>query len=308
MRTAVPNSNANVDLNADCAADLMLVALPPDAPVDVVDCAAPTQCELLVWLQHVCRSSDCDPVAEKWARAPDLNETLPAGAGQVSLADMDGDGLTDLVFTSAERSATRLHVWYAVVGERPPYCGASLPRELCAVGGSLSFDKYNFTIEDGWALASAGVWANATRPPTLSIADFSLDGFPEVLLPLRAPAHLPETANCGAGRACVLLLHNDDALRCQAEAGEVMSLRLYSGAEDAAATGVYRLVPLLADATGALFVDLYEDGVWDVLGTYPNGTLSAWRQVCRPTTVVYSRSLSFDSRCSRDVGRYRRST
>ena len=34
LRLAVPNSNANVDLNGDCRADLVVIALPPDAPAE----------------------------------------------------------------------------------------------------------------------------------------------------------------------------------------------------------------------------------------------------------------------------------
>jgi len=312
VRLAVPNSNANVDLNGDCAADLMLVALPGDAPRGEYSCAT-LRCQLLVWLHAPCHSSSCDPTAVMWSGAPEVNETLPAGAGQISLTDMDGDGLTDLIFGSQEGGHAIVHVWYAVLGEKPAYCGATIRRQLCSGGESLRFEKRNFTISDGWQFAH--VAANSSRPLTFSVADFNLDGFPEVLLPLWAPRTGQDLSNCGAERACVVMLHNDGSMRCDATS----ELRIFTPAAGASVTGTHRLVPVLVDATMAIFIDLFEDGVWDIIGGYPNGTLSAWRQepdvpdyflkmvtagaACSPAALDDDYDEYFGGRTSNGVGR-----
>ena len=53
------------------------------------------------------------------------------------------------------------------------------------------------------------------------------------------------------------MLHNDDALRCDAY---VSTLRVYATESAAAVAGEWRLLALLVDATMAVFVDLFEDG------------------------------------------------
>lgn len=128
---------------------------------------------------------------------------------------------------------------------------------------------------------------------TLSIADFDLDGYPEVqrsrparralsaftctpnalqvLLPLRAPPSLPDLYNCQLDHNCIVMLHNDGMMRCD----DTDQLKLYVPSEPSQVVGQsHRLVPVLADATMAIFIDLFEDGVWDILAGYPDGKLS----------------------------------
>ena len=373
LRLAVPNSNANVDLNGDCRADLLLIALPADAPAHVASCAS-VACELLLWLQHVPtpaslegdaagaaadddangdvarsapRTAHADesasvgdaktraPPVPRWAAAPSVNMTLPIGASQLSFADMDADGLLDLVFVSQPRSPaanTTLHIWYAqmlaptdgaandtptgianascVPRPRAPLCTA--PEEL-----ALSFHQTAFSLPAGWRLSDGGATEAAAaglpvRPPTLAVADFFLDGFPDVLLPLRAPDGWTGSTErgCRAGQRCLTMLMNDDELRCD-ESGVVgvynaaappppprRAASDFGGAAvGAGGGGDDRVFPLIPGASGGAFFDLFEDGTWDVLALYPNGSLAAWRQPEATLDSYFLKVVASDGAC-----------
>ena len=364
-RPAVPNSNANVDLNGDCRADIALVALPAEAPPSTLGCEA-VACQLLIWLQQPDGPGPVDtsdtappievdpasgddaplspppgtppsppppPITDRWLPTPSHNLTLPVGASQISFTDLDADGLIDLVFVAPPAIAGgnfTVHAWYAMLATPsafatswvhsscvPPPRNSKLAGRLCVFDPleELVFFKRAFTLPAGWRLGSGstdgldGGYAAAAalphRPPTLSVADFFLDGFPEALLPLVAPdtwAGIVDThGGCEAGQPCLVLLHNDEDLRCQASSfldvfpaeEPSPSSPIPSGAE-----GGPRIFPLLAHVSSGAFFDLYEDGLWDILASHTNGSLAAWRQPAGGLDNYFLKVVTSDGACA----------
>ena len=363
LRIATPNSNANVDLNGDCRADLVVVSVPPNAPADATcDTVA---CTLLLWLQQappappVSTASAADgsaadmpppdappqppppPPPPRWLPMPSLNLTLPVGASQLAFSDLDADGLIDLVFAAPPQEHggnASVHIWYAQLntpsgfGVNQSWCvpppRAVQPLCIPPVFSTLSFFQRAFYLPSGWKLGDGGQ-AEAlaaglpARPPTLSVADFFLDGFPDVLLPLHAPDDWQggyEHGGCAAGHRCLVLLHNDDGLRCEREdalhvfnaaAPNALGSRAGGRGGGGAIRGGSaraadpepsptppRIFPLLPGVSSAAFFDLFEDGVWDVLAAYPNGSISAWRQPQGGLDNYFLKVVATDGACA----------
>jgi len=301
---ASPNANAQVDLDGDCVADLVLQAPPHGS----TSCEA-AACRLLVWLQKP------EPGSPRWSVAPDLNESLPVGAGQLGLADMDSDGAMDLVFTSTDTQAHLwLHIWYAVLGASgwDPQVSSALsecgfkptpPASLCTRRPYLTFFKRQWGMPAGWVMAQTG-----DRPPTLSLADFDLNSFPDALMPLHAPADAP--APCEPDAPCVLLLYNDERMRCAGlpaaggSGGEesISRLRLYTESTSSSypPPADERLFAMLAGASGAAFFDVYDDGVWDVIAMHPHGAVSVWHRASAGGSY-FLRATTTDGACAPDA-------
>lgn len=344
---AIPNSNAQVDLNGDCISDLVLVAMPP-GEASGRSCEA-VSCRFLVWMQRPKVGSP------RWALAPDLNESLPVGAGQLAFSDLDSDGQMDVLFLSTDdagskRKRTSLHAWYGVLGAAAddPQVASALadcrslpvpPDTLCAHRAYLTFLKREWRLPSGWEVAEPPPIAGA-RPPTISLADFDLNGFPDALLPLRVPAGASrdEAAPCDPGGRCVVLLYNDERLRCTGLAGagsdalqddhvhrDDSGVSQSDGAVEAEsdvdgagspALRVYdsskgysvpyppaddqRLFPMVKGAMGAVFFDLYDDGVWDVIAMHPSGRLSVWHRTSAGGSY-FLRATSTNGACAPDA-------
>lgn len=332
VQTAVPNSNANVDLDGDCRADLVIVALPGNADGRALGCEN-VACRLLIWLQKTPpvaagrgattdtntnasavgaglagssasvagdrgpdraaeSASDYSALGERWPRLPSLNLTLPVGASQLSFADLDADGLIDIVFMApghslpggtqrndASGSRAVIHIWYSQLVRRtsttspipkatcePPSRGIDRAGQLCVVQSDevLTFYRRAFSLPTGWIIGEGGAAAAfpadlQARPTTLSIADFFLDGYPDVLLPLRAPYDWEmgrdgqsrfSGRGCEADERCLALLHNDVHLRCE----EASELAAYSSLPASSTDAISdsngaRLYPLLSRAS-----------------------------------------------------------
>ena len=336
LRLATPHSNAHADLDGDCVADLLVVALPSSADGDGCASCANASCELHIWTQR--------PGAEgknetRWAAEGAAEEeghavfALPYGAGQLGVADMDGDGRIDLVFAATDaKNRTSLHVWYTVrqpgaaaaaaraaraeraagAGGGASRCGGAadaLPPSndaLCSrpAGATLRFDRRAFALPKGWRLPTAADyrrWGSADdrRPPTLSLGDFDLDGYADVLLPLVAPPKddkgaAADAAPCKPDEACVVVVHNDACLRSSSR--DALPIVAQGRTPDFDADDFFGL-PLLAGATAAAWFDLYNDGVWDVLGAYPNGSLTAWRQLSNDGGDYFIKLTTADGTC-----------
>ena len=191
-------------------------------------------------------------------------------------------------------------------------CGAAadaLPPSndaLCSrpAGATLRFDRRAFALPKGWRLPTAADyrrWGSADdrRPPTLSLGDFDLDGYADVLLPLVAPPKddkgaAADAAPCKPDEACVVVVHNDACLR--ASSRDALPIVAQGRTPDFDADGFFGL-PLLAGATAAAWFDLYNDGVWDVLGAYPNGSLTAWRQLSNDGGDYFIKLTTADGTC-----------
>ena len=123
---------------------------------------------------------------------------LPYGAGQLGVADMDGDGRIDLVFPATDaKNRTSLHVWYTVVDSPAPpppprappapsappapaaasRCGGAadaLPPSndaLCSqpAGATLRFDRRAFALPKGWRPPPPPTPAAGAAPTTAAL-------------------------------------------------------------------------------------------------------------------------------------------
>ena len=179
LRLATPHSNAHADLDGDCVADLLVVALPSSADGDACASCANASCELHIWTQR--------PAAEgknetRWAAEGAAEEEghavfgLPYGAGQLGVADMDGDGRIDLVFPATDaKNRTSLHVWYTVVDSlrRRRRRARRRAKRAAGAGGGLALRRRRrraAAVERRAVLAPPGCHA-PLRPPRVRAAE-----------------------------------------------------------------------------------------------------------------------------------------
>jgi integrin alpha FG-GAP repeat containing protein 1 len=113
-----PHSNAFLDLDGDCLADLFL------------NCEKDGKKYFQIWLNRKERGFVLHSTTE-----------LPAGTGSITFADMDADGTVDMVFPVCENQKCFIHIEYnsqmELCGSRTENCRN--PRELCTSDPEFSF-------------------------------------------------------------------------------------------------------------------------------------------------------------------------
>ena len=139
------------------------------------------------------------------------------------------------------------------------------------------------------------------RPSHRCLQHFRTARFAEFrqVLPLVAPPKddkgaASDAAPCKPDEACVVVVHNDACLRSSSR--DHLPIVAQGRTPDFDADGFFGL-PLLAGATAAAWFDLYNDGVWDVLGAYPNGSLTAWRQLSNDGGDYFIKLTTADGTC-----------
>ena len=191
-RLSVPNSNAFLDLDGDCHADLVLTEAPQNGE---------TRVHMAIWLYK-------NGTYQRHASHP-----LPPGAGQLSFADFDRDGAIDLAFpvcwpldTCSETQAIVL-----VRNVQRPLCGGVLASGSCrsmtamcesdpafyladfgalnttegvTVVGSDVFQSSKVRFYTGDAAEAAAAGTPPTRPLAFNVGDYNLDGYPDLLVPM----------------------------------------------------------------------------------------------------------------------------
>ncbi|KAJ3284520.1 hypothetical protein HDU79_008066 [Rhizoclosmatium sp. JEL0117] len=127
-----PHSNAFIDLNGDCLADIF------------VTCSQGKRSFFQVWTNS--RDAGFSLALEK-----DLPNDVH---GPITFADMDADGTMDLVFGSCDaRGACSVNIWY---NSQIPVCSSALAKgascrsanNLCTADNTFNFNLYN----DQWSL------------------------------------------------------------------------------------------------------------------------------------------------------------
>lgn len=154
-----PHSTAFVDLNGDCLADLFLTVVDPLGTLF-----------FQVWLNGK---------NQKYCLV--YHEQAPDGAGQVSFADVDRNGMDDLVFPVGEDQI------FVIFNDNSQSVNCKFRPEsfehfrLPDLNGLDSTDnKTIVTLSANYSLSKG----EPDFPATLQLADMDLDGFPDLLAPL----------------------------------------------------------------------------------------------------------------------------
>ncbi|KAG8784926.1 hypothetical protein FRC12_018139 [Ceratobasidium sp. 428] len=283
---ADPHSNAVIDFNGDCLADLFLTCQQPSTNTQ----------SFQIWT----RADGGYTLAREG--------TLPNGAGSVSFADMDRDGTLDLVFpvcTSYSSSTSvgldcEIHVAY---NKQVPLCsgtgvggggGSGKCRELGALcvkddgfvfdldpnGDAYSVLRLADILPQQTSLLLADISHTPPLPLPLRLGDANSDGYPDILAVVveragvdRIPVllyNLPGKHGPGASSSLTSSLGEDMQ-------GLLMARNVTSEiGTRAAAKGVGRrtfkpvksgaeVLSEITDARGVAFLDLDEDGTLDIL-------------------------------------------
>ncbi|EJD46184.1 hypothetical protein AURDEDRAFT_63627 [Auricularia subglabra TFB-10046 SS5] len=237
---ANPHSNAVVDLNGDCLADLFLVCEEPGS--------------------HA-RSY------QMWVNMKDQgfglvqSGPLPDGVGAISFADMDRDGTIDLVFPTCKSIdssgvGTDCHINIAY-NQQLPLCKTATEKNcrpaehLCSADPHFAFDLHarpdnkallSIPLADLVGSSSAGLLMrddsfDPSLPVALKVGDINLDGFPDIV---------PIVVSTGNKRTPKILL---------SEGGRALEL-VKDDVEP---------LDVIEDARSVALIDLDEDGTLDLL-------------------------------------------
>lgn len=175
-----PHSNAFVDLDGDCLADLFLTCQDPDGSSQPV------------FQIYINKKDQGFQLAQ--------SGKLPRGAGQVSFADVDRDGTIDMVFPVCSSSGCSIDVAY---NHQIPLCSSTQDLEsvepcrdaqqLCHADLNFSYDLSlgssaysSFSLEDilpsrPYIVTEDSSFAGQL-PLALKLGDYNKDGYPDILL------------------------------------------------------------------------------------------------------------------------------
>ncbi|KAJ7063605.1 hypothetical protein C8F01DRAFT_1133673 [Mycena amicta] len=251
-KPANPHSNAVVDFDGDCLADVFLLC---------DDGQGGTKYQ--IWVN---KKADGFSLA--------LQGAMPAGVQSVSFADVDRDGTIDMVFTTCSSVSTSTGVGSncainVAYNKQLPLCNGGLgssngahscrpPEELCTSDSTFTFDLSpradndyfsRIPFESLFPGSSLLVTDTTQAPPvpvSLKLGDTNLDGFPDFLVIVASGQdHIPKmvvSAPCGSG-----------AVGCS------------HGRGWSVATKGTEALEAIKDARGVAFLDLDEDGTLDIL-------------------------------------------
>ncbi|KAG2226834.1 hypothetical protein INT45_005799 [Circinella minor] len=236
---AHPHSNAVVDLNGDCLADLVFV------------CQRTGYQSLQIW------TNERD---EGFKKARGLN--LPTGAGPISYADIDGDGTMDIIFPVIQGSRQQIHIVYNqqmdLCSKQDNNANCRKAQNLCIADPDFKFDM-NSPDSNGYVIFDLkgyidsgesiqtqdpdfkGVWPIAVHP-----GDYNLDGYPDLLVTTNNKVLLLDSTLC-SNQLCT-------------SGATMASRRTFSVVRQGA-----EALSKIPNPRQAVFFDIDEDGSLDML-------------------------------------------
>ncbi|KAI8381145.1 uncharacterized protein BYT42DRAFT_565436 [Radiomyces spectabilis] len=244
-----PHSNAFLDLDGDCLADVVFI------------------CEGQSGQRQVQLWTNQREQGFKMAQQFDL----PRGAGSISFADMDGDGSVDMIFPVCNNDKCQIHVVYnqqmglcakAEESEHGGRCRKA--QNLCVADPEFKFDitqpnSQNYVVfemfrvlDNDESIRMEDTAFRGTLPIVVQPGDYNLDGYPDLLVTTNKRVILLESI------LCTRTLCADEAIQA--------SKRSFSLVRK----GVSALTSI-KNPRQAAFFDIDEDGSLDMLVLQPKG-------------------------------------
>jgi integrin alpha FG-GAP repeat containing protein 1 len=194
---AVPTSNSFVDIDGDCLADLFLVSYNP----------ATQKKRMEIWLNTGSNEDFAFQLPQ--SHQMPAYSTATENLGLTYWFDFDSDGTMDLLFTKcaqnskAECEKSELHV---IFNKQKPMCGniwdksgdsCRAQQDLCSKDPNFSIDFISTTASEYHAIFTEFFGYQLYNPPTSEISpynppltihagDSNLDGFIDLLIPVRS--------------------------------------------------------------------------------------------------------------------------
>ncbi|KAJ6515434.1 hypothetical protein C8R45DRAFT_956505 [Mycena sanguinolenta] len=262
---ANPHSNAVVDFDGDCLADVFLLC--DDGSYQI-------------WINN---KNDGFSLA--------LHGSMPSGVRSVSFADVDRDGTIDMVFTTCSGVSTSTGVGTdcainIAYNKQLPLCTTPAdsglkkgvrtcrpPEDLCTADPAFTFDLTNSATNDafvslpistlfpGSSLVVLDITPVPALPISLKLGDANMDGFPDLLLIIatgqdRVPKVL-FSVPCGPGVFGCVSGHGKHGWSVATKGAETLDA--------------------IKDARSVSFLDIDEDGSLDIMvqrmGTLGHGNI-----------------------------------
>ncbi|KAG9301641.1 hypothetical protein G9A89_016711 [Geosiphon pyriformis] len=247
-----PHSNAFVDLNGDCLSDLFFTCQKdPNGPITSQ-----------IWTNSKLNGFDYSRSYE-----------LPKGVGQVSFADMDGDGTIDMVFPVCEEKNKKCEIHIAY-NKQIPLCSDNKSTNcrqatnLCTADDNFKFDFSQDRLNNAYVIlqniGNLMILDKAFKgflPVPIRIGDYNLDGYPDILV-------ISETGSVSLWQS--VLCTSGKCWPAAVNAQRRTFVKVVSGAE---------ALNSLTEATAATFLDLDEDGTLDIMVLKSSGSKSTTRNV-----------------------------
>lgn len=188
---ANPHSNAFIDLDGDCLADLVFV----------------------------CSKSSGSKSIQIWSNRRDQGFTLsreadlPTGAGPLSFADIDGDGSIDIIFPVCQNKVCSIHVVY---NQQMGLCSKTQEvsttcrnaQQLCVADPNFTFDftkpntqnyvvfDIDTSLDDNEYILTEDSNFRGQLPVPIHTGDYNLDGYPDLLVTTNRRVLLLESILC----------------------------------------------------------------------------------------------------------------
>ncbi|KAG0245957.1 hypothetical protein B0O80DRAFT_464011 [Mortierella sp. GBAus27b] len=248
-----PHSSAFVDLNGDCLADIFLTCFD----------AAKNQHSYVVYVNNKDQGFTFG-----------VSGLLPAGSGQVSFADIDGDGAVDLVVPACEGNQCSIYVYY---NQQMPLCTSKDQKQcrqvtnLCVADPNFSFSvdpdhntspgalvrfPLDGVLPPGQQLLLSDPGFKGNLPVTVHVGDYNLDGYPDLLVVSGTPKDNGKPSSASLLQSVLCSSDDGVCMPSAVDAGRRSFVRVTVGAD-----------PLnsVQDVRAAAFLDLDEDGTVDIM-------------------------------------------
>ncbi|KAF9438400.1 hypothetical protein BGZ76_008180 [Entomortierella beljakovae] len=203
-----------------------------------------------------------------------MSGLLPQGAGQVTFADIDGDGAVDFVVPACDNGHCSIYVYY---NQQIPLCTSKDQKDcrqvtnLCVADPNFSFSvdtdhntnpgalvkfPLDGILPDGQQLLLSDPDFKGKLPVTIHVGDYNLDGYPDLLVVSGTPGNNGKPSSATL-LSSILCEEDDDICLPSAVAAKRRSFSKVTEGADA--------LNLVQNVRAAAFLDLDEDGTVDIM-------------------------------------------